>query len=110
MTFTKIFGFQKLVKHCQQKKVPGNPKEKNAACVKKNECIVGHLPLSKTGNFTKTIFYFLGADKHSICGVEITGKQVDLGDGEAIQVPCKLKLTGRSKFVNILQNSLKTKK
>ena len=71
---------------------------------------MGHLPLGKTDNFTKTIFYFLGADKYSICGVEITRKQVDLGDGEGMQVPCKLKITGKSKFVNILQNSLKTKK
>ena len=42
--------------------------------------------------------------------IEITGKTVKLGDGEGMQVPCKLKLTGRSKFVNILKNSFKTKK
>ena len=36
----------------------GNPKDKYAVCVKKTECIVGHLPLGKTGNFAKTIFYF----------------------------------------------------
>ena len=28
---------------------PGNPKDKYAVCVKKNECIVGHLPFGKTG-------------------------------------------------------------
>ena len=72
--------------------------------------IVGHLPLGKTGNFAKTIFYFLRADKYSICEVEITEKPVSLGDGKGMQVPCKLKLTGKSNFVNILQNSLKTKK
>ena len=37
---------------------PGNPKDKYAVCVKKNECIAGHLPLSKTVNFAKTMFYF----------------------------------------------------
>ena len=87
-----------------------NPKYKYAVFVKKNECIVGHLSLSKTGNFAKTIFYFLRADKYSICEVEITGKPVNLGDGEGMQVPFKLKLTGRSKSENILQNSLKIKK
>ena len=45
-----------------------------------------------------------------LCEVEITGKPVNLGDGDVKQVPCKLKSTGRSKFVNILQNSSKTKK
>ena len=47
----------------------------------------------KTDNFLKTIFYFLRADKYSISEVEI----IEVG----VQVPCKLKLTGRSKFVNI---------
>ena len=89
---------------------PGNPKDKYAVCVKKLVCIVGHLSLGKTGNFAKTIFYFLRADKYSICEVEITGKPANLGNGEGMQVPCKLKLTGRSKFVNVLQNSVKTKK
>ena len=42
---------------------PDSPKDKYAVCIKKNECIVGHLPLGKTGNFAKTIFYFLRADK-----------------------------------------------
>ena len=81
---------------------PGNPKDKYAVCVKKNECIAGHWFLSKTGSFAKTIFYFLRADKCSISEVEITGKAVNLGDGEGMQVPCKLKLTGRRKFANIL--------
>ena len=89
---------------------PGNRKDKYTVCVKENECIVGYLPIGKTGNFAKTIFYFLRTDKHSTCEVEITGKPVNLGSVEGMQVPCKLKLTGRSKFVNILQNSLKIKK
>ena len=72
--------------------------------------MVGHLRVGKTGNFAKTICYFLKADKYRIYEVEITGKPVSLGDGEGMQVPCKLKLIGRSKFVNILKNSLRTKK
>ena len=68
------------------------------------------MPLGKTGNFAKTVFYFLRAGKYSICDFKITGKLVNIGDGERMQVPCKLNLTGGSKFINILQNSLKTKK
>ena len=45
---------------------PGNPKDKYAVCVKKNECIVGHLLPGKTGNFAKTIFCFLREDKYSV--------------------------------------------
>ena len=61
-----------------------NPKNKYAVCVKKSECIAGHLPLGKIGNFAKTIFYFLRADKYSICEVEITGKPANLDDGEGM--------------------------
>ena len=37
---------------------PDNPKDKYAVCVKKENRIVGHLPLGKSGKFAKTIFYF----------------------------------------------------
>ena len=80
----------------------GTPKDKYAVCAKKNECIVRHLPLGKTDNFAKTIFYFLRTDKYSFIKVEITEKPVNLGDGKDMQVPCKIRLTGKSRFVNIL--------
>ena len=35
-------------------KEPGNPKDKQAVCVKKNGCMAEHLPLGKTSNFAKT--------------------------------------------------------
>ena len=117
-TVSNVKGYQvyqgiwvpKIGETLSTEREPGNSKDKYAVCVKKNEYIVGHLPLGKTGNFAKTIFYFLRADKYSICEVEITGKPVNLGDGEGMQVPCKLNLTGKRKFVIISQNSLKTKK
>ena len=34
------------------------------------------------------------------------GKAVNLGDGEGMQVPCKLRLSGAGKFVNVLQKEL----
>ena len=36
----------------------GNPKDKYAVCVKKNECIVGHLPLGKLVILPKQSFTF----------------------------------------------------
>ena len=56
--------------------------------MKKNECTVGHLPLGKTGNFSKSVFYFLSADQYSICEVEITGTLVNLGDRHQLHI-CK---------------------
>ena len=39
--------------------------DKYAVCVKKENKIVGHLPLGKSGKFAKTIFYFLRTDEPS---------------------------------------------
>ena len=37
---------------------PTNKKEKFPVAVIKNKKVIGHLPLDKTGRFSKTIFYF----------------------------------------------------
>ena len=37
---------------------PGNLMDKYVVCAKKENEIVGHLPLGKDGNFSKTVFYF----------------------------------------------------
>ena len=61
---------------------PDNVIDKYAVCVKKNNVIVGHLPLGKDGRFVEMIFYFLRADRYAECKVIITGKEVNLGDGD----------------------------
>ena len=81
--------------------------DKYAVCVLLHDRVVGHLKRGKSGRFAKTIFYFLRADTYSSCTVIIKGKAVNLGDGEGMQVPCKLKFTGQEKYVEILQKELK---
>ena len=81
---------------------PDNVTDKYAVCVKKNSSIVRHLPLDKNRKFAKTIFYFLRADQDAECKVVIIGKEVNLGDEDRMQVPCKLKISGPRKMVEIL--------
>ena len=85
---------------------PTNHVDKYAVCVRLDDEVVGHLKRGKSGRFAKTIFYFLRADPRSSCSVIIKGKAVNLGDGEGMQVPCKLRLSGAGKFVNVLQKEL----
>ena len=40
----------------------------------------------KSGRFTRTIFYFLRADKKNNSTVVVTGKAVNRGDREGMQV------------------------
>ena len=51
------------------------------------------------------MFYFLKTDSFSSC-YAAAGKKVNLGDGERLQVPCQLIITGQRKFVQILKEKL----
>ena len=69
---------------------PINKMGKFAVAVIKNKRIIGHLPLSKTRRFSKTILYFLRC-KCSDCKDKIVdGKAVNLYDGMGMRVPCIL--------------------
>ena len=48
------------------------------------------------------IFYFLRADQDPECRFVITGIEVNLNNGDGIQVPGKLKISGPKKLVEIL--------
>ena len=65
---------------------PDNVVDKCTVCVKNNDVIVGHVPHGKNGGIAKMMFHFLIADKYVECEVVITGKEVNLGDGELMQV------------------------
>ena len=62
-----------------------NEVDKYAVCVKKDEVIVGHLPLTETGRFAKLIFYFLRAGSYGNCNIVITEEKLIL----AVTKECK---------------------
>ena len=80
---------------------PHNPVAKYAVSVKKDEKVDGHLALGENGKFAKTIFYFLRADPYGKCNITVTGKAVNLGDGDGMQVPCILHLSEQKYMVEI---------
>ena len=86
---------------------PTNKLEKYAVPVKgKDEDIIGHLPLGKSGKFAKTVFYFLKSDKNHHCKVNVTGKGTNAVDGLGMKVPCQLFLLAEEKFIITLQEKL----
>ena len=92
---------------------PGNLVCKCVVYVKKENEIVGYLPLGKDGKSAKTTFYFLRADGYASCNVLIKGKSVNLGDGNGMQVLCSLNFVGRNEvylyfvfYVKVLENKL----
>ena len=87
---------------------PHNPVDKYAVAVQMDEKVVGHLPLGENGKFAKTTFYILRADPYGKCNITVTGKAVNLGDGDGMQVPCILRLLGQKSMVEILKQQKMT--
>ena len=83
---------------------PDNRMDNLAVCVKINDKIVGHLKKGISGRFQKTIFYFLRSNAYSSAWTKVTGKRWNLGNGEGMQVHCKLSLSGQPKFVSLVKN------
>ena len=88
------------------KRQPENPVDKYAVCVLKDAEVVGHLTKGCNGRFAKTVSFFLKGDPHAKCDVRITGKPLNLGDGEGMQVPCLLEFQGQCKFLKVLKKNL----
>ena len=86
---------------------PTNPVDKYAVCVIHGKKIVGHLEKEKNGRFAKTIFYFFHPARSKCTNsIEAKAKAVNLGDGDGMQVPCRLKLEGDRDFVTLLKKQL----
>ena len=73
--------------------------DKYAVYVKKENELVGHLPLGKDGKVAETVFHFLRADEYGLCNVLIKRKLVNLGDGDVMQLSCTLNFVSRKKFI-----------
>ena len=75
-----------------------NLMDRKAVAVQRNDAkVVGHLPLEKSGKFSKTRFYFLKADKKHSCRINVLGKAVNAGDGLGMKFPFQLPLFAEEK-------------
>ena len=85
---------------------PENEYNKYAVAVERCGDVVGHLSKGRSACLTKTVSYFLCASNDNCCRVEVTGKRVNSGDGEGLQIPCILHFSGKAKFVSKLKDIL----
>ena len=85
---------------------PNDRVDKFPVYVKKYQAVVGYLKKGDSGKFAKTIFYFLRSDIYCNCYAEISGKRCNLKDGEGLQVPWKIIITGQKEYVNMLKHEL----
>ena len=65
--------------------------------------VVGHLSKGRSARFAITVSYFLRASNENCCQIEATGKRVNSGNREGLQIPCILHFSGEAKFVSKLE-------
>ena len=85
---------------------PENEYDKYTVTVERCGDVVGHLSKGRFARFTKTVSYFLRVSNENCCWVEVTGKRVNLGNGEGLQIPCILHSSGEAKLVSKLKDIL----
>ena len=77
---------------------PDNRVDKFSVCVEKDQAVVGHLKKGDSGKFAKTIFYFLSSNGYCNCYTKVSGTRCNLKDGEGLQVPFRIMITGQKKI------------
>ena len=84
---------------------PKPEKEYNKYAVVVERCgdVVRHHSKGRFSCFAKAVSCFPRASNENCCGPEVTGKRVNLGNGEGLQIPCILHFSGEAKFVSKLK-------
>ena len=85
---------------------PENEIDKYAVAITKDARVIGHLKKGKTGRYAKTVFYFLRANLMNTISIIVTGKRVNVGDGQGLQIPCQILFKGEEKYVEVLKEQL----
>ena len=80
--------------------------DKYAVAVTKDAQVIGHLKKGKTGQYAKTIFYFLWANLMNTARIPVTGKRVNFGDGQGLQIPCTILFKRDDKYIEVLEKQL----
>ena len=83
-----------------------NEYDKYAVAVEGFGGVIGHLSKGRSARFDKIVLYFLRGSNENSCRVEVTGKIVNLGDGEGLKILCILHFYGKAKFVSKLKDIL----
>ena len=63
----------------------------------KDAWVIDHLKKGDTGRYAKAVFYFLQANPMNIASITVTGKRVNFGDGQGLQIHCTILLKGEGK-------------
>ena len=84
---------------------PENKIDKYVVAVTKDAEVIGNLKKGKTGRYAKTVFYFLRANPMNTASITVTGKRVNFGDGQGLQVPSTNLFKGEEIYFEVLKKN-----
>ena len=85
---------------------PESDIDKYAVAVTKDAWVIGQLKKGKTGRYAKAVFYFLRANPMSTACITVTGKRVNSGDGQGLQISRTILFKGEEKYIEVLKKQL----
>ena len=85
---------------------PESKNDKYAVAVTKDARVIGQLKKGNTVRYAKTVFYFLRANPMSTCCIIVTGKRVNFGDGQVLQIPCTILFQREEKYIEVLKKTV----
>ena len=85
---------------------PENEIDQYALAVTKDARVISHLKKGKTGRYAKAVFYFLRDNRMNAGIITVTGKRVNFGDGQGLQIPCTISFKGGGKYIEGLKKQL----
>ena len=95
-----------IVENLSTRSEPENEIDRYAVAVTKEPRVIGHLKKGKTGRYAKTVFYFLRANPMNTASITVTGKSINFGDGQGLQIPGTILFKGEEKYIEVLKKHL----
>ena len=86
---------------------PKNEIDKYAMAVTTDARVIGHLKKGKTGRYAKTVFYFPRANPMNAARITDTGKTVNFGNEQDMQIPCIILFKREEIYIEALKKTVK---
>ena len=84
---------------------PENEIDEYAVAVTTEARVIGHLKKGKTIRYAKTDFYFLRANPMNAATITVTGKSVNFGNGQGLQIPCTILCKREEIYIEVFKKN-----
>ena len=85
---------------------PENEIDEYAVAVTTEARVIGHLKKGKTIRYAKTDFYFLRANPMNAATITVTGKSVNFGNGQGLQITCTILFKIEEIYIEVLKKAI----